>query len=134
MILHGLPRLRFRPHLQRLLGAPPKAGHDAGECDWTGAYALVSRNCHAWLSAPGIRSSPRTPPAGSMALAPIPKLSAHGAEIPALGLGTSSLGDCGDIVATALTLGYRLIDTAWKYGTERGVGEGMRASGVPRED
>ena len=36
------------------------------------------------------------------------------------------------IVAAALALGYRLIDTAWKYGTERGVGEGMRASGVPR--
>jgi diketogulonate reductase-like aldo/keto reductase len=69
-----------------------------------------------------------------MALAPIPILSAHGAQIPALGLGTSSLGDCGDIVATALRLGYRLIDTAWKYGTERGVGEGMRASGVPRHE
>ena len=68
-----------------------------------------------------------------MALPSIPKLSAHGAEIPAVGFGTSSLGDCGEIVATALELGYRHIDTAWKYGTERGVGEGMRASGVPRE-
>ena len=69
-----------------------------------------------------------------MALPSIPKLSAHGAEIPAVGFGTSSLGDCGEIVATALELGYRHIDTAWKYGTERGVGEGMRASGVPRSD
>ena len=69
-----------------------------------------------------------------MALPSIPKLSAHGAEIPAVGFGTSSLGDCGEIVATALALGYRHIDTAWKYGTERGVGEGMRASGVPRSD
>src|SRR5262249_29421081 len=34
----------------------------------------------------------------------------------------------------ALKVGYRHIDTAWKYGTERGVGEGMRASGVPRRD
>src|SRR5260370_1064308 len=59
-------------------------------------------------------------------------LAAHGAEMPAIGFGTSSLGDCGEIVATALKLGYRHIDTAWKYGTERGVGEGMRASGVPR--
>jgi hypothetical protein len=69
-----------------------------------------------------------------MALPSIPKLSAHGAEIPAVGFGTSSLGNCGEIVATALTFGYRHIDTAWKYGTERGVGEGMRASGVPRSD
>ena len=38
------------------------------------------------------------------------------------------------IVATALKLGYRHIDTAWKYGTESGVGEGIQASGVPRRD
>ncbi len=67
-----------------------------------------------------------------MAAPSIPTLSAHGAEMPAIGFGTSSLGDCGEIVATALKLGYRHIDTAWKYGTERGVGEGMRTSGVPR--
>jgi 2,5-diketo-D-gluconate reductase B len=64
----------------------------------------------------------------------IPTLSAHGAEIPAIGFGTSSLGDCGEIVATALKVGYRHIDTAWKYGTEPGVGEGMRVSGVPRSE
>jgi 2,5-diketo-D-gluconate reductase B len=69
-----------------------------------------------------------------MALPSIPKLTAHGAEIPAVGFGTSSLGNCSEIVATALALGYRHIDTAWKYGTERGVGEGMRTSGVPRGD
>jgi len=64
----------------------------------------------------------------------VPRLSAHGAEIPVIGFGTSSLGDCGEIVATALKLGYRHIDTAWKYGTEKGVGEGMRLSGVPRKE
>ena len=69
-----------------------------------------------------------------MAAPSIPALSAHGAEIPAIGFGTSSLGDCGEIVATALKLGYRHIDTAWKYGTERGVAEGMRGSGVPRNE
>jgi 2,5-diketo-D-gluconate reductase B len=69
-----------------------------------------------------------------MTLPSIPKLVAHGAEMPAIGFGTSSLGNCGEIVATALALGYRHIDTAWKYGTERGVGEGMRASRVPRRD
>jgi diketogulonate reductase-like aldo/keto reductase len=64
----------------------------------------------------------------------IPALSSHGARIPVIGFGTSQLGNCGEIVANALKVGYRLIDTAWKYGTEKGVGEGMKASGVPRQD
>ena len=65
-----------------------------------------------------------------------PTLSAQGgAEIPAIGFGTSSLGgSAAELVATALRLGYRHIDTAWKYGTERGVGEGLRTSGVPRQE
>src|SRR5215468_12352078 len=70
-----------------------------------------------------------------MAASAIPTLSAHGAKIPAIGYGTSGMGDVRpEHVATALKLGYRHIDTAWKYGTERAVGEGMRASGVPRAD
>jgi diketogulonate reductase-like aldo/keto reductase len=69
-----------------------------------------------------------------MASPSIPTLSAHGADMPAIGFGTSSLGDCGEIVASALRVGYRHIDTAWKYGTERGVGEGIRVSGVPRNE
>ncbi|MGH8700439.1 MAG: aldo/keto reductase [Burkholderiales bacterium] len=64
----------------------------------------------------------------------IPTLSSHGARIPVIGFGTSQLGNCVEIVATALKVGYRHIDTAWKYGTEKGVGEGMKASGVPRRD
>lgn len=64
----------------------------------------------------------------------VPTVSAHGAHIPAIGFGTSQLGDCGDIVATALKLGYRHIDTAWKYGSEKGVGAGICASGVPRSE
>jgi 2,5-diketo-D-gluconate reductase B len=64
-----------------------------------------------------------------------PKLPAHGAEIPAIGFGTSGMGDVrAEHIATALQAGYRHIDTAWKYGTERTVGEGMRASGVPRSE
>ena len=64
-----------------------------------------------------------------------PKLAAHGAEIPAIGFGTSGMGDVrAEHIATALTAGYRHIDTARKYGTERVVGEGIRASGVPRAD
>ena len=59
--------------------------------------------------------------------------SRSGAAIPAIGFGTSQLGDCGEIIAKALELGYRHIDTAWKYGSEKGVGEGIRASRVPRD-
>src|ERR1700730_3798791 len=69
-----------------------------------------------------------------MAPSSIPTLSAHGAAMPAIGFGTSALGDCGEIVASALRLGYRHIDTAWKYGTEPGAGESIRASGVPRNE
>jgi len=64
----------------------------------------------------------------------IPLLRSGALAMPAIGFGTSSLGDCGEIVANALKLGYRHIDTAWKYGTEAGVGAGMKASGVRRED
>ena len=64
-----------------------------------------------------------------------PKLPAHGAAIPAIGFGTSGLGDVrAEHIATALKAGYRHIDTARKYGTEHLVGEGIRASGVPRGD
>jgi 2,5-diketo-D-gluconate reductase B len=60
----------------------------------------------------------------------------NGARIPALGLGTWELrGDaCVEVVAEALRLGYRHIDTAEMYGNETEVGEGLRASGVPRDD
>ncbi len=64
----------------------------------------------------------------------IPVITAHGCSMPQIGFGTSQLGDCGDLVATALKLGYRHIDTAWKYGSEKGVGAGIRASGVPRSE
>ena len=69
-----------------------------------------------------------------MAQPSIPNLSARGAEIPAIGFGTSQLGDCAEVVAIALKLGYRHIDTAWKYGSEKGVGQGIRASGVARSE
>ncbi|MGE0501901.1 MAG: aldo/keto reductase [Rhizobiaceae bacterium] len=61
---------------------------------------------------------------------------ANGASIPAIGLGTWTLkGDeCVDIVGHALKAGYRHLDTARMYDNERAVGEGLRASGVPRRD
>jgi 2,5-diketo-D-gluconate reductase B len=62
-------------------------------------------------------------------------ISAHGAEIPVMGFGTSGLGgDAAELVAIALRLGYRHLDAARKYGTERGVGDGIRASGMSRAE
>ena len=57
-------------------------------------------------------------------------------SIPKLGLGTWFIDDdqAAEAVRTAVKLGYRLIDTAQAYGNERGVGEGVRTCGVPREE
>lgn len=67
--------------------------------------------------------------------APVVKLSS-GCDLPVVGLGTYALhgSTCVNAVRTALESGYRLIDTASFYGNEREVGEGVRASGVPREE
>ena len=68
------------------------------------------------------------------ALAPF--VEAAGARIPALGLGTWALRgrECAEAVETALRLGYRHVDTAAMYGNEQEVGQGLRASGVVREE
>lgn len=60
----------------------------------------------------------------------------NGVEIPQLGLGTWFIDDdkVADAVKAAVELGYRHIDTAQAYGNERGVGEGVRTCGVPREE
>jgi 2,5-diketo-D-gluconate reductase B len=60
----------------------------------------------------------------------------QGTRVPAIGLGTWQLtgAACVEGVRDALELGYRHIDTARAYGNEREVGEGLRASGVARED
>jgi diketogulonate reductase-like aldo/keto reductase len=69
-----------------------------------------------------------------MTISSIPKLAAHGAEIPAIGFGTSGLGaHAAEAVATALAAGYRHLDAARKYGTEEGVGEGIRVAKVARD-
>ena len=66
----------------------------------------------------------------------LPLVTANGAGIPPIGLGTSQLlKDVGVAsVKSALQSGYRFIDTAARYENEEAVGEGLRASGVPRKD
>ncbi|ASN18508.1 aldo/keto reductase [Arthrobacter sp. YN] len=70
-----------------------------------------------------------------MALAPLIELN-DGFKIPQLGLGTWPLNDAeaADAVVEAVSHGYRHVDTAKKYGNETGVGNGIRACGVSREE
>ena len=66
-----------------------------------------------------------------------PTLSAHGAQIPAVGYGTMLFPAperAVELIVCSLECGYRHIDTARKYGSEEWVGEGIRASGLPRKD
>ena len=60
----------------------------------------------------------------------------NGVAIPKLGLGTWFIDDdkIADAVREAVKIGYRHIDTAQAYGNERGVGEGVRTCGIPREE
>lgn len=60
----------------------------------------------------------------------------NGVKIPQLGLGTWLIDDnkAADVVKAAVKIGYRHIDTAKAYGNERGVGEGVRTCGIPREE
>jgi diketogulonate reductase-like aldo/keto reductase len=66
----------------------------------------------------------------------IASVSANGATIPLLGLGTWDLRGrtCARMVEAALRLGYRHIDTAEMYDNEREVGEGLHASRLARGD
>lgn len=65
-----------------------------------------------------------------------PLVAAGDAMIPQIGLGTFRLeGEaCSELVAAALRLGYRHVDTAQGYGNEAAVGEGIAISGVPRDE
>lgn len=60
----------------------------------------------------------------------------NGVAIPKLGLGTWFIPDdqVAQAVRDAAAIGYRHFDTAQAYGNERGVGEGIRTCGVPRDD
>ncbi len=67
----------------------------------------------------------------------VPRLAFHdGHSIPQLGFGIWQVPPAAatDAVQSALELGYRHIDGAYLYMNEEGLGEGLRRSGVPRED
>ena len=63
-------------------------------------------------------------------------VNANGAKIPAIGFGTFELepADAESMVAHALEVGYRHIDTAQMYKNEEAVGRGLKQSGLDRED
>lgn len=64
------------------------------------------------------------------------RIKANGADIPAIGMGTWTLkGDqCAELVAAAIDVGYRHIDTAAMYANEDAVGRGIAGSGIARDD
>ncbi|KAI0723129.1 Aldo/keto reductase [Earliella scabrosa] len=73
-------------------------------------------------------------------MADVPKFKLNtGALMPAVGLGgwggatDEERAKAWEFMTPALKLGYRLIDTAWSYGTERSVAKAIKDSGIPRE-
>lgn len=70
-------------------------------------------------------------------MAHVPNITLNtGAQLPALGFGTYKIpdGEAAEAVETALEIGYRSIDTAALYDNERGVGKGIAAGGLPRDE
>ncbi|MEZ0164772.1 aldo/keto reductase [Kineococcus sp. LSe6-4] len=67
----------------------------------------------------------------------VPSIQLHdGVSIPQLGFGVWQVPpeQTAEVVLQALQAGYRHIDTAAGYGNEAGVGDALRASGIPREE
>ncbi len=61
----------------------------------------------------------------------------NGIKIPSIGFGTYKSGndeETSEIIKYALKVGYRLIDTASYYGNERGIGKGIKESGIDRKE
>lgn len=61
----------------------------------------------------------------------------NGVKMPMVGFGTFNMKDSKEVqtsVESALEVGYRHFDTAQRYGSEEGLGAGVRASGIKREE
>ena len=93
---------------------------------WAWSVGMVNPMCGRVLAGDA-EDSP------SMTTAPTIELN-NRVAMPVIGLGTYPLDNrqVAETVVAATGIGYRLIDTAAKYGNESGVGEGIRACGVPR--
>jgi diketogulonate reductase-like aldo/keto reductase len=58
-----------------------------------------------------------------------------GSSMPIIALGSWELNkDTADAVLAALSNGYRMIDTSGDYGTQPGIGKGIKQSGIPRRE
>ena len=59
----------------------------------------------------------------------------NGISMPMLGFGTHSLNGaaCEQYVSEAISVGFRLFDTATIYGNEKAVGGGIKRSGIDRK-
>jgi 2,5-diketo-D-gluconate reductase A len=57
-----------------------------------------------------------------------------GKSIPQLGFGLWEIADAARVTTEGLQIGYRLVDGAAIYGNEVGMGQGIRASGIPRDE
>ncbi len=102
---------------------------------WLDGVRLQSPNVKTWIDSLGIIES--TPQTNSEFNLDTKKVTLNsGYEMPIVGIGTYSLKDdvCVNSVLESLKAGGRLIDTAHIYGNEVSVGEGIRQSGVPREE
>jgi 2,5-diketo-D-gluconate reductase A len=72
----------------------------------------------------------------NVSIMPIPTLTLNdGHVMPQIGLGTASLNDAAvaPVIVSAIEAGFRHIDTAFRYGNQRGVGQGIRDSGIARD-
>lgn len=60
----------------------------------------------------------------------------NGVQMPLAGFGTFMLGGevCKNAAAAAIESGYRMIDTAEAYGSEKAVGDGIKQSGIDRKE
>jgi 2,5-diketo-D-gluconate reductase A len=86
----------------------------------------------AMVLGPGSVPSFAAPSAGENS---IPSVTLNnGLRMPRLGFGTMTLNGDASSVADAISLGYRLIDTAMIYNSEEAVGQGIKQSGIKREE
>ena len=76
------------------------------------------------------------PPHETMSAVPTVTLN-NGVRMPLLGFGVfqiADLAECERVVTDALSVGYRLLDTAASYGNEEAVGNAIKRSALPREE